>query len=32
MRIWNSLTDEGKDAVLIVAFLFEAWLLFGVIA
>ena len=30
MKIWNSLTDEGKDAVLIVVFLVEAFLLFGV--
>ncbi len=32
MKIWDSLTDEGKDAVLIAAFLVEAWFLLGVLA
>ena len=32
MKIWNSLTEEGQTVVLIAAFIFEAWLLFGVMA
>ena len=32
MKIWNSLTEEGQSAVLIAAFIVEAWILFGVMA
>ena len=32
MKIWDSLTEEGQSAVLIAAFLVEAWLLLGVLA
>ena len=27
MKIWDSLTDEGKEAVIIGAFIIEAWFL-----
>jgi len=32
MKIWDSLTDDAKDTLLIAGFLIEAWLLFGVLA
>ena len=32
MKYWNALTDEAKDALMVVAFLVEAFFLFGVLA
>ena len=32
MKYWNALTDEAKNALLIAAFLLEAFFLFGVAA
>ena len=31
MKIWDALTDDGKDAVLIAAFFIEAWLFLWVL-
>lgn len=32
MKIWDSLTDDAKDTLLIAGFLLEAWFLFVVMA
>ena len=32
MKIWNALSDDAQDALLIAGFLIEAWFLFGVMA
>lgn len=32
MKFWNALTDEAQSAVLIAAFIVEAWILLGVLA
>ena len=32
MKIWDDLTDEAQDAILIAAFIVEAFFLFGVAA
>ena len=32
MKIWDALTDDAKDFLLIAGFFLEAWLLFGVLA
>jgi len=32
MKYWNALSDDAQDALLIVGFLVEAYILFGVMA
>lgn len=32
MKIWNALSEDAQDTLLIVGLLLEAWLLFGVLA
>ena len=32
MKYWNALTDDAKDTLLIVGFLIECYVLFGVMA
>ena len=32
MKLWDSLTEDAQNALLIVGFLIEAYLLFGVLA
>ena len=32
IKLWDSLTDEGQECVLIAAFFIECWILFGVLA
>lgn len=29
IRLWNSLTDEGQELVIMTGIILEAWLLFG---
>ena len=30
MKIWNALTEEGQEFVLIAGFILECWILFGI--
>jgi len=32
MKYWNALTEDAQDTLMIVAFLLEVWILFGVMA
>lgn len=32
MKLWNALSDDAKDLLLIAGFFLEAWFLFGVLA
>ena len=32
MKIWNALSEDAQDTLLIAGFLLEAWFLFGVLA
>ena len=31
MKIWNALTDEAQDAILVIGLLIECYVLFGLI-
>lgn len=31
MKIWNALTDEAQDAILVIGLLLECYILFGMI-
>ena len=31
MKIWNALTDEAQDAILVIGLLLEFYILFGLI-
>ena len=31
MKYWNALTDEAQDAILVIGFLIECYVLFGLI-
>ena len=31
MKIWNALTDEAQDAILVIGLLLECYVLFGLI-
>ena len=32
MKIWNALSEDAQDTLLIAGYLLEAWFLFGVMA
>ena len=32
MKIWDALSEDAQDTLLIAGFLIEAWFLFGVLA
>ena len=32
IKLWNSLSDDAQDTLLIAGFILEAWFLFGVLA